>query len=104
MLAPLGRLIWFGGAAGPAEVDLMALMRQHAMKSVSVGVFSLYSLLSRPKLWRSSLDKLVSYLADGKIAPVVDTCYDLAQASQAHAALESGQTRGKLLLKPPSGS
>lgn len=104
MLAPLGRLIWFGSAAGPAEVDLMALMRRHAMKSVSVGVFSLYSLLSRPKLWQSSLGKLVTLLDQGKIKPVIYRSFDLSQAAQAHAVLENGQACGKILLKAPSGS
>jgi len=100
MLAPLGRLIWFGSAAGPADVDLMTLMRQHASKSVSVSVFSLYSLLSRPNLWQSTLARLIGYLASGQITPVIDSRFELSRAARAHTILESGQTRGKILLKP----
>ena len=66
MLAPFGRLVWFGGAAGPAQVDLMQLMRTHASLSPSAALFNLYTLLGQPELWAKSLDTLLNHLAAGK--------------------------------------
>jgi len=37
-------------------------------------------------------------LADGRIAPVIDTVYPLAEAAAAHARLESSGHIGKLIL------
>ncbi|HAR51273.1 MAG TPA: NAD(P)H-quinone oxidoreductase, partial [Roseovarius nubinhibens] len=38
-------------------------------------------------------------LAAGRIAPVMDSDYPLAEASQAHAHMEAGDHIGKIVLK-----
>jgi NADPH2:quinone reductase len=98
MLAPFGRLVWFGGAAGPAQVDLMQLMRTHAALSPSAALFNLYTLLGQPGLWAKSLGTLLDHLAAGKIKPVISRQYALTEAAKAHAFLESGDSMGKIIL------
>ena len=39
-------------------------------------------------------------LADGKINPIIDRAFPLAEAAQAHAYLESQRQTGKALLLP----
>lgn len=39
-------------------------------------------------------------LADGKIEPIIDRAYPLAEAAEAHAYLESHRQTGKVLLLP----
>jgi NADPH2:quinone reductase len=65
--------------------------------------------LTRPKLddYIRSRDELVAragevlgWIRDGKLALRVDREYALADAAQAHRALEGRQTTGKLLLIP----
>jgi NADPH2:quinone reductase len=43
---------------------------------------------------------LFTWLAAGKLKVTVDRVWPLAEAAQAHAALEARQTAGKLLLVP----
>lgn len=48
------------------------------------------------------LERLVPYLADGRIAPVVDEVFTWTQARVAMDRLAGGQARGKLVLRPVS--
>lgn len=47
---------------------------------------------------RADLETLAGMLADGSIRPVIDTTYPLADAPAAFAHLETGHTRGKLVI------
>jgi len=101
-LAPRGMLVSFGqssGAVGP--IDPLVLSRKG----------SLY--LTRPTLahYVPTRDELVArseqlfrWVEEGTIDVRVDRTIPLAQAAEAHRALESRQTSGKVLVKPsPTG-
>jgi NADPH2:quinone reductase len=93
-----GTLVLFGQSSGPVPpFDPQALNRGG----------SLY--LTRPKLKdhvvsRSELEQragdVLGWVRDGELEVRIDRMVPLAQAADAHRALESRQTAGKLLLVP----
>lgn len=97
-LRPRGMMVSFGQSSGPVEPI--------APLALSTGG-SLY--LTRPNLAHYMLDRaevewrtgeLFGMIASGKLDVRVDTRYPLAEAAQAHIALESRKTAGKLILIP----
>jgi NADPH2:quinone reductase len=97
-LVPRGLMVFFGNASGPVPpIDPLVLSRKG----------SLY--LTRPNLAhhiadRASLEaRAADVLGDaaaGRLAVRIDRTYPLAEASEAHRALEGRQTAGKVLLIP----
>jgi len=93
-----GTLVLFGGASG--QVPDFDLQRLNAGGSLSV---------TRPKLgdfiatadelhWR--FGDIMGWTAAGQLDVRIGATYPLAQAADAHAALESRSTTGKVLLVP----
>ena len=66
----------------------------------SVLAFNLSYLFERNDLLRKMMEELLGWWGEGRIkAPAIQT-FPLAEVAAAHAALESGQTVGKLVLIP----
>jgi NADPH2:quinone reductase len=95
-LAPLGRIVTYGIASREQnEVRTGKLMR----KSWSVVGFWLFHCLERPdELIREPLADLYERAARGEVRAIVGGTWPLAEARDAHEALKSRRTRGKLLL------
>jgi NADPH2:quinone reductase len=101
-LAPRGMLVSFGqssGVVGP--IDPLVLSRKGSL------------FLTRPTLahYVPTRDELVArseelfgWVEEGTIDVRIDRTIPLAQAAEAHRALESRQTSGKVLLKPSPGA
>jgi NADPH2:quinone reductase len=97
-LAPLGMMVSFGNASGPVEpIDPLSLSRKGSL------------FLTRPTLGhyvaeRSILERragdVLGAVAAGTLRVRVDRSYPLAEAAEAHRALQGRQTTGKLLLVP----
>jgi NADPH2:quinone reductase len=97
-LAPLGMMVSFGNASGPVEpIDPLALSRKGSL------------FLTRPTLGhyvaeRAILERragdVLGAVAAGTLRVRVDRSYPLAEAADAHRALQGRQTTGKLLLLP----
>jgi NADPH:quinone reductase-like Zn-dependent oxidoreductase len=66
----------------------------------SVLGFNLSFLFDRSALLRLAMDQLIGWLEEDAIQPLPTRSYALDQVAQAHRALESGQTVGKLVLIP----
>ena len=98
-LAPRGMLVSFGQSSGPVgPIDPLVLSRKGSL------------FLTRPTLahYVPTRDELVArasqlfrWVEDGTIDVRIDRMIPLAEAGEAHRALESRQTSGKVLLKPP---
>ena len=64
----------------------------------SVLAFNLSYLFDQTDLLAESMEKLMGWLAKGKIKPPPVTPYPFDRVADAHRDLESGQTVGKLVL------
>jgi putative PIG3 family NAD(P)H quinone oxidoreductase len=96
-LAVAGRLVIIGIMGGPkAELNiaLMMVKRQQIIGSV---------LRSRPLAEKASIianfeKNVVPLFASGRIEPLISDVFPLAQAAQAHKAMEQGSHFGKIVL------
>jgi NADPH2:quinone reductase len=97
-LAPLGMMVFFGNASGPVDpIDPLVLTRKGSL------------FLTRPRLGdyvadRASLDRragdVLGLVAAGKLDVRIGRTFPLAEAAEAHRALQGRQTTGKVLLLP----
>ncbi len=87
-LAPSGRLVTCGATTGfDARVDLRFLFSRQL------------SLLGSYMGTKSELLTVMKLVAGGRLKPVVDRVFPLAEAAAAHAYLESSSQFGKVVLK-----
>jgi NADPH2:quinone reductase len=96
-LAPFGRLVIFGGASGEqAQLNAGQLMRRNH----SVIGFFLPQIISKPKLYQSSLEELLDYVECGKLKLTIGGIHRLDEAAEVHRLLQERKTIGKLVLVP----
>jgi NADPH:quinone reductase-like Zn-dependent oxidoreductase len=87
-LAPSGRLVTCGATTGyEARVDLRFLFSRQL------------SLLGSYMGTKAELHTVMKLVAAGRLRPVVDRVFPLAEAAAAHAYLESGAQFGKVVLR-----
>ncbi len=87
-LAPSGRLVTCGATTGyDAKIDLRFLFTRQL------------SLLGSYMGTKSELHTVMKLVAAGRLKPVVDRIFPLAEAAAAHTYLESSQQFGKVVLK-----
>jgi putative PIG3 family NAD(P)H quinone oxidoreductase len=97
-LASGGRLCYVAGDLGQeASFTIRAIMLKH-LKITGV------TLRHRPVAEKARIramlvEKVWPMIDSGRIAPVVDRVFPLQQAADAHRALESGRTIGKIVLR-----
>ena len=97
-LAPLGRLAVFGMAS---RTPAAPVVPAHLMaRSAAVIGFWLVHVVQRPALFAAAVTDLLSLIADGALRPVVGATYPLGGAADAHRALLSRSSVGKLVLDP----
>jgi NADPH2:quinone reductase len=97
-LAPRGMLVLFGNASGPvAPIDPLLLSQKGSLFLTRPTLF--HYVADRASLEARSAD-VFSAVAAKQLDVRIDRTFALAQAADAHRALESRQTTGKLLLVP----
>ncbi|HEY2041145.1 MAG TPA: NADPH:quinone oxidoreductase family protein [Jatrophihabitans sp.] len=99
-LAPFGRLATYGMASrkNPKPIEAGALM---AHSSAVIG-FWLAHTFNHPQMLVTAVNDLFSLIAAGEIEPVIGGIYSLDEVADAHRALLSRGTVGKLVLVPRS--
>ena len=93
-LAPLGRMVMFGAASGRPmpPPDLM----QMNVKGLTLSGFGGPWL--RPGRAQAARAEISRYLQRGDLRPVLDHAFPLADAAEAHRAVEGRATTGKVVL------
>ncbi|HPQ69183.1 MAG TPA: zinc-binding dehydrogenase [bacterium] len=102
MLAPFGRIFYFGAAAGlpNAKHLLVGLMRRF----VDTPTITMYHLLAHlrhdPAVHRAAWPQLFAALRAGEARLPLHGVYPLAEAARAHEDVEQRRTMGKCVLHP----
>ncbi|MFF1765697.1 zinc-binding alcohol dehydrogenase family protein [Streptomyces sp. NPDC058249] len=103
-LAPFGRLVVLGSVSGTTEgldpAALAPLLYDPAPSQSLIG-FNLGTWFEHrlPEAGKA-LHRLVGWVASGEVRTPATQSLPLAEAAEAHRLLETGQTTGKLILKP----
>lgn len=93
-----GLIVSYGNAGGPVTgVNLGVLA---ARGSLFVTRPTLFDYYRDPEERRLGVERLWSTLRSGAIQPEIGQTFPLESASEAHRALEAGETRGSTLLLP----
>lgn len=99
LLAPGGRLVVFGSSSGElVRVSTADLFERSLTATVAVGPH----VAKRAGGLRAAEARALAEAAAGRLTPVVQA-FPLAEAARAHAAMESRQTVGKVVLIPDAG-
>lgn len=92
-----GRVVLFGASSGtPLEITTGDLFSRGLTASAAVGA----RILQRPGGLREFETAALAALASGSLTPTVSATFPLKDAAQAHRALESRATIGKVVLVP----
>jgi NADPH:quinone reductase len=97
LVAPRGRMVIFGWASGD-EMPLSTADLYATGVTVDAGIGA--SLASRPGGVRGLAAAALDELAAGRLRPLVNPPFALADAADAHRAVESRATIGKVVLVP----
>ena len=95
-LAPFGRLACYGmaGRTPPTPVDPVNLMAH------STAVIGFWLAHARRRMLAEAVTDLFALIGAGKVSPVIGGSYRLDEIAEAHRALRSRQSIGKLVLLP----
>ncbi len=97
-LATEGRLVHIALMGGStAAIDLHQLMAKRV--SITGSLLRPRSVEFKAAIKAKLLEQVWPLLASGRIRPVVDRVFPLADAAKAHAYMESSGHKGKILLK-----
>ena len=98
-LKPDGRLVVIavqGGARATIEVGRLMVRRL----TLAGSTLRPRSADEKARLARAVEETVWPWIAQGKVAPVIDRTFPLAEAAKAHAWLEAGRHVGKVVLVP----
>jgi NADPH2:quinone reductase len=99
LLAPGGRLVCFGAAAGRLEERAIDPLELMGLKSVTGFMLSAWRA-ARPERSREVNRELAAMLADGSLDYYVEHVLPFAQAGKAHELVEAREVIGRVVLVP----
>jgi NADPH2:quinone reductase len=97
-LAARGLMVLFGQASGPVPPFDPSLLNQKGSLYLTRPSMGHYIADRDELLWRAG--EVFGWIAEGKLRLSIDRELSLAQAADAHRALEGRETTGKVLLIP----
>ncbi|MDB2614710.1 NAD(P)H-quinone oxidoreductase [Planktomarina temperata] len=97
-LADDGRLVQIAFLQGPkVELNLVQMMTRRL--TLTGSTLRPQSDLAKAKIAKALHDEVWPHLAAGRIAPILDSTFPLAEAYKAHAHMEASQHIGKIVLE-----
>ncbi len=97
-LRPLGMMVNFGNASGPAPALDLLLLSQKGSLFVTRPTLMTYTAKREDMV--ASANELFDVVGSGAVRIEVNQTYPLAEAAQAHRDLEARQTTGSTILLP----
>ncbi|MBI1868252.1 MAG: quinone oxidoreductase [Methylocystis sp.] len=97
-LRPFGLFVSFGSASGPIDAFDISLLTQKG--SLFATRPSLFAHIARRRDLEEMTHDVARVIKEGEVKLEVSGRYRLEEAAQAHAALETRQTTGALVLTP----
>jgi NADPH2:quinone reductase len=97
-LRPRGMMVTFGNASGPVQPISPLLLSAKGSIFLTRPTLAQYIATPEELAWRAG--DLFNWVAQGALDVRVDQRYPLAEAADAHRALEGRATAGKVLLVP----
>lgn len=98
LLKPRGLMVLFGQSSGvvpPFDLGMLSRLGSLYVTRPTMGSY----IASRAEL-QSRVNELFSLVSSGELMLSIDRTMPLAEAAEAHLALEGRQTAGKILLVP----
>jgi NADPH2:quinone reductase len=98
ILAEHGRLVWIATQHGViGEIDIRAVMRRRAL--ITGTTLRARSVTEKARLAREIERRVLPWLAQGLVKPLISHYFPIISAAEAHKMLESGHHRGKIALE-----
>lgn len=97
-LRPRGMMVSFGNASGAVPAIQPLVLTQKGSIFLTRPSLQHYCATREELLWRAG--DVLSWVQGGRLELRIERVYKLAEAAEAHRALESRATSGKLLLVP----
>jgi NADPH2:quinone reductase len=97
-LRPRGMMVSFGNASGPVPPFQPLILSQKGSLFLTRPTLAHYTATREELLWRAG--DVLSWVQDGRLKLRIERVYKLEEAAEAHRALESRATSGKLLIVP----
>jgi NADPH2:quinone reductase len=98
LLRPRGLMVSFGNASGPAPEISPLVLAQKGSLFLTRPTMAHY-LQTREELLTRCVD-LFTWIREGELRVHIDAEFPLADAAEAHRALEGRRTTGKILIRP----
>jgi NADPH2:quinone reductase len=96
-LAPFGRLVVIGKAAGEAPAIAPWALEEQNQSLVG---FSIFGFAQTPSTIHEALGELIGFFLAGKIKLQSGGSFPLAQAADVHRLIEDRKSTGKIVLRP----
>ena len=98
LIRPRGMMVTFGNASGP--VDPVSPLELSQNGSLFLTRPTLFHYATSAEEIQGRADDLFGWIDDGRLDIRVGASFSLAQAAEAHTAIESRATTGKVILLP----
>lgn len=97
-LQPLGYMVLYGNASGPVTEFNPATLGPKGSLFLTRPTLFAYTANRESLVWRSS--DVFNWINEGKLKLRIEHFFPLAEAQEAHRALEGRKTTGKIILTP----
>lgn len=97
LLAPLGRLVFYGSAQGGLDVPKVSPMELIGLRFLTGFALSAWRN-ARPERYLADHEALVGHLASGTVQQILHAALPLAEVAEAHRIIESREQIGRIVL------
>ncbi len=98
-LAPMGQVVSINVMTGMPTQDVFKEMRALLGRSPGLRAFSMHTLDEDPVVRRALMQDAIDQMAQGRVKAPPAQVLNLSQIQAAHAILDAGASRGKLVIK-----